>query len=357
VATLSNLIDRVRLELGDIGKSFVMQFVADGTTNRFRLHYAPLDGTGVVVFKDGIEISNDCSVEESTGVMVTDTLPADGSEFTVSGQYFRYFTTPEMQQMVETALLQHSAMRTDSVGRSITIDNLPALEEYPVVIYATTLALYTLATDAAFDIDIQAPDGVTIPRTERYRQLMQMVETRQAQYKELCTLLGVGMYSIDVFTFRRISKTTGHYVPVYRPQEVDDKSFPQRVNIPLPVYGDKKPTWITEGGDKVAYQNHSYSTTVDFKESDIPGGSTGKSYVAKLLAQRGSTQVANNFTLSVTDHEDGTFTASMSLTKQQTSGLAQRTYWSLQALTDDTTEYDEIFGGNFFTERESQVLI
>jgi hypothetical protein len=222
MATMSSLVGRVRLELGDIAKSFVTQFVADGTTNRFVLHYAPLDGAGLLVFKNGADISNLASVEESTGILILDTVPADGDEITVSGNYYRYFTDPEISTLVENALTQHTNGKKDSVGRPLTIDNLPVVDEYPLVVYSVTLALYTLATDAAFDIDVQAPDGVTIPRAERYRQLMQMVETRQQQYRELCSYLGVGMYSIDVFSLRRVSKMTGRYVPSYVPQEVDD---------------------------------------------------------------------------------------------------------------------------------------
>ena len=49
MANIDSLISRVRVELGDLGKSFVTQFVADGSTNRFKLHYAPLDSTTVTV--------------------------------------------------------------------------------------------------------------------------------------------------------------------------------------------------------------------------------------------------------------------------------------------------------------------
>jgi hypothetical protein len=305
VATLSNLVDRVRIELGDIARSFVTSFVADGTTNRFRLHYAPLDGAGIRVFKNNVDISDDCSVEESSGLLVTDTLPADGDDFVVSGNYFRYFTASEMNQIVETAVLQHSASRTDSSGRKLDIDTLPPLEEYPVAIYAATMALYTLATDAAFDIDIQGPDGVTIPRSERYRQLMQMVETRQAQYKELCSLLGIGMYSIEVFNFRRISKTTNRYVPVYKPLEVDDRSFPQRVDLPATTYGDKPSPWPTDGGELIAYQGRSFATSIDLEDTNF----AGYQFVARLLPQRGSTYVRQNFTLAVSTTGIGTVTA------------------------------------------------
>jgi hypothetical protein len=358
VATLSNLAERVRVELGDIAKSFVEQFMADGTTNRFELNHAPLDGESIIVLKDGVDISDECSVEESSGTLVTDVLPSDGQTLLVNGIYYRYFTAQEMYQIVETALLQHSASRTDSMGQKLTVSNLPVLEEYPVVIYAVTLALYTLATDASFDINIFAPDGVTIPRSERYRQLMEMIENRKQQYKELCMLLGIGLYSIEVFSFKRISKRTNRYVPVYKPQEVDDRSYPQRVDMPIPTYGDKPIAWPTTGGELLAYQGRSFSASIDFTAADLADTPAEPEFVGRLLRQRGSNQVAQNFTLVVVDNEDGTFTATISLSKDQTLRLARRTYWSI-AVVDDTAEYDfyEIKGGNFFTEKVSEVIV
>jgi len=123
-------------------------------------------------------------------------IPPDGTEITVAGNYFRYFTPAEINRFVENAVLQHSNNRTDSLGRIQTLENLPPVEVYPVSLLASTLALYTLATDASFDINVFAPDGVTIPRSERYRQLMDMIQARKDQYRELCVLLGIGMYRI-----------------------------------------------------------------------------------------------------------------------------------------------------------------
>lgn len=360
MATLSSLVDRVRVELGDLGKSFVTQFVADGSTNRFKLHYSPLDGTGVIVFKNGVDISNECSVEESTGVLVTDTLPADGDEFTVSGTYYRYFTASEMNTLVNDAFVQHTAHSTDAVGRHTTIDNLPVIEEYPVAIYAVTLALYTLATDSAFDIDIQAPDGVTIPRAERYRQLMEMVQTRREQYRELCTHLGIGMYKIDVFSLRRVSKATGRYIPVYKPQEVDDRSYPQRVHLPAPAYGDFETPWPTTAGEFTAYQGRAWSADVAFTGTFDPS----ITFVAYLLNQRGSVVKVQQMACEVDNLGDGQYAAHLSLTANQTTLLANRTYWSLQYIDpNDTITNDsdylpnELKGGNFFTVRASEVVL
>jgi len=415
-----------------MGKTFVSQFVADGTTNRFKLHYSPLDATSVVVYNNGTEVTTQAHVEESTGVLVLDFIPADGDELTVSGLYYRYFTDVELTSLITDAVAQHSAGHTDSLGRKMTVDTLPAMEEYPVSIYAVTLALYTLATDASFDIDIAAPDGVSIPRSERYRQLMDMVSARQGQYRDLCVHLGVGLYKIDVFSFRRISKATGRYVPIYKPQEVDDRSYPQRVDIPAPTYGDKTVPWVTEGGDLTAYQGRAYSGALVYTDNFA-----GKLFTAKLLNQRGSVLAVQNFALEVdvlgtdivteaartsgsttvtfttsaphgltagtaivvTDVDDsadgyytvlsGGLTASsftvtgiattalaltnltgqvetntskeytfhLSLTKDETLRVAERTYWSLSTVDYFTGESIEYKGGNFFIARRSTVVI
>lgn len=355
MATISSLVDRVRVELGDIGKTFVTQFVADGTTNRFKLHYSPLDATTVVVTLNGADISASSSVEESSGVLVTDVVPEDGDEMTVSGLYYRYFTGAELTQVVNNALASHSAKHVDSLGRVITSDELPFIEEYPLVLYATSLALYTLATDSSFDIDIMAPDGVTIPRSQRYRQLMDMVNARKAQYQELCVHLGIGMYSIDVFSLRRISKATGRYVPVYKPQEVDDKSYPQRVHLQNPTYGDKPYDWPTEAGELTSYQGRAYTTTVT-----LEGDYTAYELNAKVRSQRGSVLAVQEFTVDRVDNyndndEAISTTLTLSLTADQTLRTARRTYWSVSQLVDG--EEVEVKGGNFFTTPRSQVVI
>jgi hypothetical protein len=351
VATLASLVERVRFELGDMPKSFVTQFISDISTNRYRLEYAPVDGPNVQVFKNGVDISDQCAIEEHTGVLVLDALPEIDDEFTVTGNYYRYFTTAELEKIVESALTQHAGRDVDALGRKITIANLPVIEEYPVALYATTLALYTLATDASFDINIFAPDGVTIPRSERYRQLMEMIDARQTQYRELCIQLGIGMYNIEVFSLRRISQRTNRYVPIYRPQEVDDRSHPQRVDIPLPTYGHAAAPWPTDGGELTAYQGIAYTGTVTFS-----GVFTDKSFIARLLLQRGSAYVVRNFALSVTS-VGSNYTATISLTADETRRTAERTYWQIASVDDNTGEIIEIKGGNFFTERVGTAVL
>lgn len=349
MTTLASLTDLVRTELGDTSKSFVMQFMADGTTNRFTLHYSPVDATDIFVSFDGVDVSNSCSVEESTGVLVTDQVPVDGVEITVAGNYFRYFTSLEIQQFVEQAVLQHTNNRTDSMGRKLDITTVPQLEVYPIAILATTHALYTLATDASFDINIMAPDGVTIPRSERYRQLMDMLNVRKEQYRELCTLLNIGMYGIEVFTFRRISKTTNNYVPVYRPQEVDDYSYPERVELPRPTYGDKTPEHPYDSVELTAYQDVAFTYSLPYT-----GDLTTKGVVANIRWKAGVQQSHLPFTVTVVTAVGSTtsHTITLSLTQDQTRRLAQRMYWDVQFVFDSDNHIETYKAGKLFTVRE-----
>ncbi len=241
MATLSALSYRLRAELGDVSRSFAENFTGDGITTQFQLSEAPVSATSLVVKVNGTNVSNTVAVEEVTGRIVFPDAPADDALILITGTTYKYFTDDEISYYINTAFTEHAKGGSDSNGSPVSMRTLPVIEEYPVVILASSMALYTLATDAAFDIDIISPDGVTIPRSERYRQLSEMVQTRKEQYREMSTMLGIGLYKIEVFSLRRISRMTNKYVPIYRPQEVDDGSLPQRVALPMPSYGDTRP--------------------------------------------------------------------------------------------------------------------
>jgi hypothetical protein len=341
------MADRLRYELGDIGRSFVYQFVADGITNRFLIPYSPLDGANLVINQEGDDVSSTVEVEEATGYIVFDTKPAAGDVIVVAGNYFKYFTTQEICQYVSNAFEQHSAFHTDAYGRNVSIMNLPTLEEYPVVVYASTLALYTLATDASFDIDITAPDGVMIPRSERYRQLMQMIEVRKNQYKELCSQLGIGLYKIDVFSLRRISKTTNFYVPIYQPMEVDDHSNPIRVHLPLPTYGNVVQPPVTVVQDLSIYEGDAYefSIRLDF-EVDL------LTPLAQIKGVPGAANVITEFTVTkpdIVEDGDNKRTLVLSLTGDQTRMLPGTSYYDVQLTNADNVTHTYVSGKIFKT--------
>ena len=351
MATAATMSNRLRYELGDIGRSFVYQFVADGTTNRFLVPYSPLDGAHLVINQDGTDVSADVEVEEATGYIVFDDTPAEGDVVIVAGNYFKYFTETEITQYILDAFDQHTTFHTDSYGRTMTIATIPVVEEYPIIVYASTLAMYTLATDASFDIDIQAPDGVMIPRSERYRQLMQMIDVRKNQYKEICSQLGIGLYKIDVFSLRRISKTTNEYVPVFEPQEIDNKSPKTRVRLPIPTYGNVKPTPTTVVQDLNIYEGDDYefSIRLDFEVDNLTP-------LAEIRSLPGAAVVFAEFTVTKPDLvEDGDNkrTLVLSLTGEQTRLLPGKCYYDVQLTDADDVTHTYVSGIIFVTKEVS----
>ena len=346
MATLSSLADRLRFEIGDIGKSFAWQTVADGITNRYLVPYSPIDGASLVVHVGGTDVSSHVEVEELTGYLTFDTVPAANAVIIVSGTYFRYFLNSEICNFVDTAFGQHIANHADAYGRGYSYTSLPGIEEYPVVVYASTLALYTLATDASFDIDITAPDGVAIPRSERYRQLMQMIEERKNQYKELCSMLGIGMYKIDVFTLRRTSKTTNRYVPVYLPSEVDDRSMPQRALLSMPSYGSAISPSDVPSYDLTMYQGDSFEVELDF-----PFDISGYTFNSQIRMQPADPTLLATFTITPVSGNNQKLT--LSLTSDQTTMLPERSYWDIQATSSDDPNYQKTYmRGTVFNTRE-----
>ena len=348
MANLTSLSERLRSELGDTGKSFVHQFIADGTTNRFLLPYSPVDAINMIITLDGTDISTTVDVEETTGYMTFDEVPETGAVVVAAGTYFKYFTVTEIEQFVCTAFDQHTANHADTYGRAILLDTLPGLEEYPVITYASTLALYTLATDASFDIDITAPDGVQIPRSERYRQLMQMIEVRKQQYRELCSQLGIGLYKIDVFSLRRISKTTNRYVPIYLPLEVNDRSMPQRVILPIPSYGSAIAPSSVPTRDLMMYEGDNFVAILDFPDAfDV----TDYTWESSISNQIGSAVSIVDFTIeNITGATDQ---LQLSLTSEQTDLLPEKCFWDIQGtLIADTSQVQTYMRGTVITTRQ-----
>lgn len=362
MATTTSLGIRLRAEIGDMGRSFVESFTGDGIANIFHMTEAPVQGSTLMVTVDGLNVSNHITVEEGFGTIVFDNPPNSDTVITASGTFYRYFTDSDINYYINTAFAEHARTTTDANGSSVNMNTLPLVDEYPLVILASTLALYTLATDSAFDIDIISPDGVSIPRSERYRQLMEMVQTRQSQYRELCSMLGVGLYRMEVYTLRRVSRLTNRYIPVYRPQEIDDGSLPQRVILPIPNYGDVTPASPVPTRDLSLYAGDDFEEKVRFSMDlgdfvplaqvrlypDIPGGRVGPAIIATLVITK---EASNTNTNLPTDTLD---TLVLTLPGVATRDLPNVSYYDLQ-MTDLSGKTKTYLTGKVFTRAQVSI--
>lgn len=234
MATLAGLIDRARLEIGDSPRPFTCQSVGNDVTTLIEAPIKPIDSQTVVITTDRVGYTPTYVVDERNGLITFSSPVPDGTAVSIAGVAFRYFTNAEWSTFVETALLQHLHNRA-----GVTLANLDPVEEYPVSLLAVTEALYALINDAAFDIDISTPEGVGIPRHQRYEQLMEMLVARLDQYNKLSSALNVGLNRIEMFDLKRKSLTTGKFVQTYITQELEDTRFPVRAFTPIDTDGTK----------------------------------------------------------------------------------------------------------------------
>ena len=139
----------------------------------------------------------------------------------VMGTTYDFFDDDEVAQAVSDAFAMHVA----DLEPMLYIDaqpgemSIPVVEEILVAYLAAVELLWFRATDAAQEVDVHTPEGVLIPRSQRYAQTIQQIQDLQAQYQTQAGALGVGLWRIQILNQRRVSYTTNRLVPIFREQE------------------------------------------------------------------------------------------------------------------------------------------
>jgi hypothetical protein len=342
VADLPSLIARARLEIGDVAHPFRAESQGDGVTSVINTPSKPILAASIVVTRAGTTTSilnqgTDYTVDESNGVITLATPVAVGTVLTVSGTAYRYFTDADWTTFASTAIVDHLHNRQDVQD----ITQLPVHEEYPVALLIVVQALFALVNDAAFDINISTPEGVGIPRAQRFEQLQQMLATRLDQYNKWCSAFNVGLWRIEMFDLRRVSKQTNRLIPIYTPQEFVDSRPPTEQFPAIDANGPRIVPVLPLGQtiNLVAYSNQSFSYTVTLNQ-DI----TGKIVKASIRRYPQTFTPLYVFKVDVTNYTTGVVT--ISLTGPQTYYVGTSKFWDLE-LIDSQGNYTTVAGGTF----------
>lgn len=259
MADAASVIKRIRAEVGDFESPFLDTFLGGGELSSYDLSEVGVTEVSAVLATASPPSSRnlvediDYVLDAREGRIVLihpEVSPLHhGQTLIVRGRSEGMFTDEDLQVYIDDAVNQHAYGRNvatryrDDHGfiryhhEPITLENLPAVEEPLIAYLASINCLWTLATDAATDIDISTAEGTHVPRTQRYRQLMQHIGDASSgltsRYNTLAQQLNVGLGRIEMFTLRRVSRTTNRLVPVFRPREYDDASHPQRLLPPI----------------------------------------------------------------------------------------------------------------------------
>lgn len=231
--SLASITDKLRLIPRDFGETFQARVTGDGQTLRYDL---PRDNVGLdAVYIEGTPPTTltpaatldsigpgQYYVDGRAGVITLGQPLANGAVLVVDGRVFSFLLPDDVSSYIDIAFRMHVHGRVPEP----TYDTLPIHEEYLVALLAAIEALWGEAASAAMEIDILTPEGVQIPRSQRFAQLMSLLDRLQAHYKEMAAAFNVGPYRIVVSNLRRVSRTTNRLVPVYVEQEFDDRTFP-----------------------------------------------------------------------------------------------------------------------------------
>jgi hypothetical protein len=248
MATLEDLRSRVRNELGDRLTPFRDTIRGTGDVAEYELsanNVTGLEAVRVVGTTQTVLTTSDYVLDALNGILTLNAaLPLDAL-LLVSGQSYSLFADDELDVYLSDAFAQHNRGRTISARyrddngfiryseEPVDFATLPPEEDVMIVMLACTEAMWALATDAATDINVQTADGTSVDRGQRFAQIQKQIELLTDRYKMLCEKMGVGLYAIEVTNLRRVSRTTGRLVPIFREREYDDYSLPQRILPPI----------------------------------------------------------------------------------------------------------------------------
>lgn len=247
-----------RMRLGDVPTAFSCRVIADGAKWLYDLPVEKIDPSAfTLVFTDGTtnntttpEPGTDYTMDYRQGSIIFNKTPPPGIVIVAVGSNYKDFLPGELQVYVRQAFLMHTKgyepiptldvwpiptppAYGPGVYGSPPQPQLDEVEEYPLSLLVASMCLWDVLIGISQDVDIRTPDGVTISRAQRYSQVTQMMQLVEAKYEQLCSLLQIGLFRIQVDTLRRISRTTNRLVPIYRPQEYDDLSWRQREMVPV----------------------------------------------------------------------------------------------------------------------------
>ncbi|WP_179166609.1 hypothetical protein [Streptomyces sp. CB03238] len=248
MAELTRLLSRIRGELGDFGTSFRDVLSGTGELTDYDLSAVNVTLTRVSVLNGGtltdLVVGTDYRVDGREGrvTLLGSRAPLPlGQVLIVEGAAAGMFTDEELTQHLRDAELQHCHNRHVTVryrskngfiryaDEPLTLENLPDVEELPVVLLTVINALWAVATDASSDVNISTGEGTHVDRGQRYTQVLHQISVLTDRYEELCRQLNIGLFRIEMATLRRVSRTTGRYVPIYVDREFDDHAYPERV--------------------------------------------------------------------------------------------------------------------------------
>lgn len=174
-------------------------------------------------------LSTDWQLDARNGLLKLNNVADLNKRAVIAGFYFTWFTDEDLAFHMTKAVNEVTYNGTD-------LDCQPDVVSDVIMLGGVIQALWSLAMELMLDIDVSTPEGMFIPARQRYQQVLQMLQSYEAQYNTKAAMLNIGLGALEITRLRRVALMTGRYVPVYRDREFDDPRPPERLYPQIP-YG------------------------------------------------------------------------------------------------------------------------
>lgn len=284
------IAERARVYLRDRPRRFSERYVTTGNPLSYELPMGNIVPESVTVSigvdpTQSLSETADFTVDTTAGRLSLVSTWAADLDMWVEGQFWEWFSDRDLSDYTDIVI--------DNYARSEG-DNLSDLVEDAAVRNCMAAAvlvegLWALLTEVARDIDVRTPEG-DIPATQRYRQLLGLLEFWKEELGRMEQALNIGLYRLEMFNLRRISLRTGRLVPLYVAQEYDDTDPPVRVQPRIDPGG---PVVVVDDGEEELPVGSEYllnmtrglpfGLIVTYKDNDVPVDMSDPAWTVRLV--------------------------------------------------------------------------
>lgn len=226
MATVTDIEEIARRYLRDFPKFFQSTFTVVGRTYELGQINVDADSLWVALYNGSTTTeltSTQYAIDSRNGILRLASLPGGTQTIMVEGYYYEWVTPEDLSFYAQRAIEKH--VKNIGVG----IDGMSDLMVNAIGIATITECLWALMTEYSRDIDVITSESVHIPASQRFRMVQALLAQWEEEYKRHATALNIGIDRVEVFSLRRIARTTNRLVPLYAPQEFGDYSPMKRL--------------------------------------------------------------------------------------------------------------------------------
>jgi hypothetical protein len=204
--------------------------------------------------------TTDWELDERNGLLKMTKDTYLGQTIVVAGYHYTWFTDSDLAHVTSTVVGEMLYGQGDDV-----VGDLSDVEAEVTQMGIVVQSLWSLSIELALDIDVSTPEGMFIPAHQRYQQVLQMMQYWEQEYMSRAASLNMGLGALQQFKLRRVSATTGRYVPVYMDREFDDPRWPKRLYPAIPEgQTDEPPVWAVIQETSEVTQGHYPAATFPY---------------------------------------------------------------------------------------------